>query len=89
MKVCRHFLVSGKVQGVFYRDSTQQQAQSLGLTGYVKNLADGRVEVEACGELSQLGRLQQWLWKGPLMSKVADIQIQEISLVNYSRFSID
>lgn len=85
MKICRHFLVSGKVQGVFYRDSTQQTAQNLDLTGYVKNLVNGQVEIEICGEQSSLDEFQQWLWKGPIMSKVEDIQIQDIPMKNYSR----
>jgi len=89
MQTCRRFIVSGKVQGVFYRDSTRQQAQSLGLSGFVKNLADGRVEVEACGEQDKLDDLQQWLWKGPIMSHVIDVQIQKIPTMNYSLFSIE
>jgi len=89
MQICRRFIVAGKVQGVFYRDSTRQQAQSLDLSGFVKNLADGRVEVEACGEQDQLDDLQQWLWKGSIMSHVIDVQIQKIPTVNYSLFSIE
>lgn len=88
MKICRHLLVSGKVQGVFYRDSTQHTAQNLGLTGYVKNLATGQVEIEVCGEQSSLDEFQQWLWKGPIMSKVEDIQTQEMPTMNYSKFEI-
>lgn len=88
MIVCRHLLVSGKVQGVFYRDSTRQQAVQLGLTGYVKNLSNGQVEIEVCGDKSMLDELQQWLWKGPIMADVKDIQMKEISVVNYSKFDI-
>lgn len=84
MEICRHFLVSGTVQGVFYRDSTQQKAQNLGLTGYVTNLSTGQVEIEVCGEESKLDELQEWLWKGPIMSKVEDIQFEDIATPNYS-----
>lgn len=73
---------------MFYRDGTQHQALSLNLTGYVRNLADGRVEIEACGEVAELDELQQWLWKGPVMSKVSAIQIQNIPIMDYSKFSI-
>ena len=46
--ICKRFLVSGRVQGVFYRDSTRRQAQAQGISGWVRNLFDGRVEVLAC-----------------------------------------
>lgn len=88
MIICRQVLVVGKVQGVFYRDSTQQQAMRLGLTGYVKNLPNGHVEIEVCGEQSKLDELLQWLWKGPIMSKVEDVQSKDISIMNYSTFEI-
>ena len=81
-------LVSGKVQGVFYRDSTQQQALQLGLTGYVKNLFTGQVEIEVCGEKPRLDELERWLWKGPIMADVKEIEIKDISIVNYSKFDI-
>ena len=48
--IARRCLVAGRVQGVFYRASTRARAESLGVTGYARNLADGRVEVLACGE---------------------------------------
>jgi acylphosphatase len=55
--ICLSCLVSGRVQGVWYRDSTQRQAQALGISGYARNLPDGRVEVLACGETAALQRL--------------------------------
>jgi acylphosphatase len=64
------FLVSGRVQGVFYRASAREQALLLGLTGYAKNLPDGRVEVLACGSESALEALERWLWRGPAAAKV-------------------
>ena len=54
---CRCFLVSGRVQGVFYRASTRDRAVTLGLKGSVRNLNDGRVEVRACGEQDSLDAL--------------------------------
>lgn len=86
--MCRHILVSGKVQGVFYRDSTLQQALNLGLTGYVQNLPDGQVEIEVCGEQPSLEELLRWLWKGPIMAVVEDVQIQDITVVKYTSFDI-
>lgn len=59
------FFVSGKVQGVWFRASTREQAQALGLRGYANNLADGRVEVLAAGDAAAIERLAQWLRHGP------------------------
>jgi acylphosphatase len=55
---------------VFYRAATQEQASGLGLTGWVRNMADGRVELKACGSEQQLKQLQDWLWQGPPKSQV-------------------
>ena len=65
MNRCRHFLVSGQVQGVFFRASTETTARRLGLTGWVRNRRDGCVELVACGEAAPLKELEQWLWQGP------------------------
>ena len=64
------FLVSGRVQGVFYRASTREQAQRLGLTGHARNLPDGRVEVIAHGAPEALDALERWLWQGPPAARV-------------------
>ncbi len=71
--ICRRCVVAGKVQGVWYRASTQRQAQALGITGYARNLPDGRVEILACGEAAALQRLQDWLWQGPPAAEVTDV----------------
>lgn len=75
--IARRCLVSGKVQGVFYRASTAERARALGVTGYAKNLPDGRVEVLACGEDAQVKELIDWLWKGPPAAKVQSAEIQD------------
>jgi acylphosphatase len=67
------FLVSGRVQGVFYRASTREQALALGLRGHAKNLSDGRVEVIASGTDAALDALEQWLWRGPSGARVDDV----------------
>ena len=69
----RLFTVRGRVQGVWFRDSTRQQAESLQITGYAKNLPDGSVEVLACGSDASLDRLKAWLAKGPPLAKVTDV----------------
>jgi acylphosphatase len=71
--ICRRCVVAGKVQGVWYRASTQRQALVLGITGYARNLPDGRVEVLACGDEDALRQLQGWLWQGPPAAEVTDV----------------
>lgn len=68
------FLVSGKVQGVFFRASTREQALKLGLRGYAKNLPDGRVEVLAEGEAAAVDALERWLHVGPPMARVESVE---------------
>lgn len=72
--ICRRFQVSGRVQGVFFRETTRGQAESLGLTGYAVNMANGRVEVLACGQSDQVERLAQWLWQGSAMARVSQVE---------------
>lgn len=67
------FLVSGVVQGVFFRAHTRRRAIELGLTGHAINLPDGRVEVLACGEARKIDLLQQWLREGSPRSAVSDV----------------
>jgi len=68
------FLVSGKVQGVFFRASTREQAQRLGLRGHARNLPDGRVEVLAAGEADAIDALAGWLQHGPPQARVDAVQ---------------
>jgi acylphosphatase len=70
---CRRCFVSGRVQGVFYRATCVRKAESLGLTGYARNLSDGRVEVLACGEEAAVDEFVAWLWEGSPASKVSDV----------------
>jgi len=72
---CRRYLISGRVQGVFYRASAQRYAQSLELSGWVRNRRDGRVELLACGEASVVAELEKWLEIGPEYAKVTNIEI--------------
>lgn len=68
------FLVSGRVQGVFFRASTRAQAERLGLSGYARNLPDGRVEVLAQGAPQALAALERWLWQGPPAAEVEAVE---------------
>jgi acylphosphatase len=76
---CRRFVVSGRVQGVWFRASTRQQAEQLGLAGHALNLADGRVEVMACGDAAALDALAVWLWRGPELASVEDVVSEELA----------
>jgi acylphosphatase len=69
--------VSGRVQGVFYRGTAAARARELGITGYAKNLADGRVEVLACGEEGAVRSFVEWLWIGSSASRVTAVQVLE------------
>ena len=75
---CRRFIVSGRVQGVFYRASTQAKARELQLQGFVRNLADGRVEVMACGDEPALAALQDWLWQRPPLARVNEVLVEQV-----------
>ena len=67
------FLVSGKVQGVFFRASARNEALRLGVHGHARNLSDGRVEVIASGSAEALHQLEQWLWQGPPAARVDEV----------------
>ncbi len=87
-KICIHCFVSGKVQGVWFRASTQDQAKDLGLTGWVRNVPDGRVEVLACGERDKIAELQAWLKQGPELAEVTDVTCEEIAWQEHERFAV-
>jgi acylphosphatase len=72
--VATKFFVSGQVQGVFFRASACAEAERLGLTGWAKNLDDGRVEVLAVGSASELAELAMWLEHGPPGARVDSIE---------------
>lgn len=76
-KMQLYVLISGKVQGVFFRNFTKTNARQLGINGYAKNLANGKVEVVAEGEKLQLNALVKLLWQGPRAAKVDDVKIEE------------
>jgi acylphosphatase len=88
MIFCRRYVVSGQVQGVFYRASTEATARRLGLNGWVRNLPDGRVELVACGEEATLKQLEKWLWQGPPHAQVEQVQCEATALAVYDGFSV-
>jgi acylphosphatase len=72
------FIVTGRVQGVFYRASTREQALGLGLAGYAKNRSDGSVEVVACGAADALDALERWLRHGPPEARVETVSREDL-----------
>lgn len=85
----RLYHVRGSVQGVGFRYFVQRAAHELGLTGYVKNLADGRVEVYAVGPEAKLGELARRLWKGPAYADVRGVDEQQAAVRAISSFHIE
>lgn len=73
------FVVSGRVQGVGFRAQTQRRASELGLSGFVQNRADGRVEGEAEGAAAQVDALVAWLQRGPAWAHVEQVDVDELS----------
>ncbi|MCB1852188.1 MAG: acylphosphatase [Gammaproteobacteria bacterium] len=89
MTICVKCLVSGKVQGVFFRASTREQAVSLGITGYARNLSDGGVEVMACGEKESVDQLRSWLARGPAAARVTSVSCEPQETHRYQSFKVE
>lgn len=87
-KVSAHFFVSGRVQGVFFRQATCNKAKEFSMTGWVRNLADGRVEVVASAEKVKIRELERWLRQGPPAARVTGVIREDISLEIFPDFSI-
>ena len=73
MSECRKFCVQGRVQGVWFRESTRKRAEKLGLSGHAINRDDGSVEILACGDSDAVDKLAYWLREGPPMAKVSSL----------------
>jgi acylphosphatase len=74
---CKRCLVGGRVQGVFYRATAARRARELGVHGYARNLADGRVEVLVCGDSGPVEMFVKWLWIGSSASKVTSVEVSD------------
>jgi acylphosphatase len=72
-KICVHARITGRVQGVWFRHFTREQAEANGLTGWVRNLPDGCVEALLCGEEKAVRHVEAWLNTGPELANVADV----------------
>ena len=88
MKVCYIAHVSGHVQGVYFRVSSQQMAIDFGLSGYARNLADGDVEVLMCGEQDNVEKMIAWLEQGPEQATVENVQHKQVEWQDHNHFAI-
>ncbi len=86
--ICIHCYVTGTVQGVWFRASTKGEADKLGLTGWVRNLADGRVEVLACGQKDAIEKLRTWLQRGPEKAQVTQMLAEEVPTQAFEDFQV-
>ncbi len=85
---CLRCIISGTVQGVFFRVSTRAEARRLGIAGHAKNLANGSVEVIACGKVAALNELRDWLHTGPDLARVRTVRCEPVALKHFSDFQI-
>lgn len=83
-----HAIISGNVQGVFFRQATLEKATALKLTGWVKNTPNKTVELMASGDREAMSELTQWLWKGPPAANVTHVQVEEKPFKAFSTFCV-
>jgi acylphosphatase len=89
MKTKKHLIISGRVQGVWFRASTKQKANQLGLTGWVQNTDNGKVEAVIEGEEISIKEMIKWCQHGPSMARVEKVEIKdEKTTDSYTDFSI-
>jgi len=75
-KIRAHIIVSGRVQGVYFREQTRKGAKKLSVSGWIKNLEDGRVEAIFEGEKEKVEKIVNWARRGPFFAKVNDLEIE-------------
>lgn len=88
MNKCINLTIQGKVQGVGFRYSCRQIAVNMGIRGFVQNLPDGRVFVEAEGDETSLALFENWCKTGPSRARVENIRKETVSFKEYTRFEI-
>ena len=84
----RTFLVYGRVQGVFFRQSAQEQARRLGVSGYARNNPDGTAIIEAEGSAAALNALEVWCRKGPPAAHVTQVEVITGPIQHYTAFEV-
>ena len=86
--VAVHVFVSGRVQGVWYRQSAAEQARARRVSGWVRNLADGRVEIWAEGRREDVDAFLAWCRTGPRHARVSGLEIQDTAPVGSTGFDV-
>ena len=86
-QLCKKCRVTGRVQGVFFRDTTRSKAFELGVSGSAVNLRDGSVEVIAWGSPNDVEALCQWLWQGSDMARVDAVECEAVDIGKYEKTS--
>lgn len=87
-RASRRYHISGQVQGVGYRAAARHRARELGITGWARNLPDGRVEVLACGAPAALAAFELWLAHGPRFAAVSELTTAPANDVNEADFTV-
>ena len=89
MKSCVHVIISGRVQGVWFRASTKQKAEKLGLFGWVRNTSNGNVEAVFEGDEDIVKEMIEWCYHGPPLAKVVNVDVKNQELTNgFDSFSV-
>ena len=89
MKIQTHVIISGKVQGVWFRLNTKNKAEKLNLTGWVRNTNDGKVEAVFEGEERDINEMIKWCYEGPQLANVKNVNIETKSPLNcFDKFEI-
>ena len=86
--ICKRIIVLGRVQGVYFRASAREKALALGITGTVRNLADGSVEVVACGKEEQVEELIAWCHEGPRGARVEEVKVNDREVEVFEGFKV-
>jgi acylphosphatase len=85
----RHYIIHGRVQGVFFRDSTRRKARELGVNGWVRNRPDGTVEAVGQGASPAVEQLEAWFRQGgPSSARVDRVECQEVAEEPFSGFEV-
>lgn len=87
MSTARRCIVTGRVQGVFFRAATRNMAMELGVFGYAHNVSGGRVEVHVEGNAAAVAALCDWLWDGPDEAEVASVVCNSVAVTGYDDFT--
>ncbi len=88
MKIAKHILIKGRVQGVGFRYFTKKNAANKGIKGWVRNLRDGRVEAVVQGNKEDVEQILSIISTGPLHSKVTNMEIEELDVEDFEGFEV-